>query len=282
MSNQTTKLADLVNPQVMADMISAKLPTAIRFSPLADLDKTLVGVPGSKITVPRYKYIGDADTIAEGIAMETVKLQSDTSTVEVKKAGKAVEITDEAVLSGLGDPIGETEAQILKAIASKVDADCLAALLTTELVYDEGTAWDLDTLNGAIDLFNDEDDEPMVLILNPKDATKLRKAAAGNWDRASDLGDQIIISGTYGGLLGAQVVRSKRVEEGTGVLVKEGALKIYLKRDVEIEPGRDILAKTTIITGDQHYVAYLYDESRAVKIEIAEGTDGTNNNDGAD
>jgi len=112
----------------------------------------------------------------------------------------------------------------------------------------------------------------MVLILNPKDATKLRKAAAGNWDRASDLGDQIIISGTYGGLLGAQVVRSKRVEEGTGVLVKEGALKIYLKRDVEIEPGRDILAKTTIITGDQHYVAYLYDESRAVKIEIAEET----------
>ena len=268
----TTKLADLVNPQVMADMISAKLPAAIRFSPLADLDKTLVGVPGSKITVPRYKYIGDADTIAEGIAMETVKLQTDTSTVEVKKAGKAVEITDEAVLSGLGDPIGETEAQILKAIASKVDADCLEALLTTELVYDEGTAWDLDTLNGAIDLFNDEDDEPMVLILNPKDATKLRKAAAGNWDRASDLGDQIIISGTYGGLLGAQVVRSKRVEEGTGVLVKEGALKIYLKRDVEIEPGRDILAKTTIITGDQHYVAYLYDESRAVKIEIAEGT----------
>ena len=49
-----TKLANLVNPQVMADMISATLPKKIKFSPIAKIDTTLVGRPGDTITVPKY------------------------------------------------------------------------------------------------------------------------------------------------------------------------------------------------------------------------------------
>ena len=60
MENETTMLSDLIVPQVMADMISAKLPTKLMFKPLAAIDNTLAGVPGNKITVPRYAYIGDA------------------------------------------------------------------------------------------------------------------------------------------------------------------------------------------------------------------------------
>lgn len=49
-----TKLSNLVNPQVMADMISATLPKAIKFSPIATIDSTLTGVPGNTITVPKF------------------------------------------------------------------------------------------------------------------------------------------------------------------------------------------------------------------------------------
>lgn len=49
-----TKLANLVNPEVMADMISAKLPKKIKFSPIAKIDNTLSGQPGNTITVPKY------------------------------------------------------------------------------------------------------------------------------------------------------------------------------------------------------------------------------------
>ena len=259
---------------------------AIRFSPLARVDRTLVGRPGSTIIVPKFKYIGDADDVAEGEAIDLALLETDTEDFTIKKAGKGVEITDEAVLSGLGDPIGEAARQLTMSIANKVDNDVLAALDTTSLVYSAGTAagtagtaaWDLDTISNAIDIFNDEDDEPMVLIMNPKDAAQLRKAVAGNWERASDLGDDIIVRGTYGAVLGAQVVRSRKVPEGTAYLVKQGALAIYMKRNVEIESDRDIVRKTTVITADQHYGAHLYDESKAVKITI-EGS-GTSDNNG--
>ena len=49
-----TKLTNLVNPQVMADMVSANLPKKIKFAPIARIDNTLQGRPGNTITVPKY------------------------------------------------------------------------------------------------------------------------------------------------------------------------------------------------------------------------------------
>jgi hypothetical protein len=98
---------------------------------------------------------------------------------------------------------------------------------------------------------------------------KLRKVAASDWTRATDLGDQILIKGTFGELLGAQIIRSKKLAEGTGYLVKKGAIKLYMKRGVEVETDRDIQTKSTVITGDQHFTAHLYDESKAIKITVA-------------
>lgn len=264
-----TKLTNMVDPEVMADIISAELENQIRFAPLARIDNTLVGRPGSTITVPRFKYIGDAEDVAEGEAIDIALLETATEDFTIKKAGKGAEITDEARLSGLGDPIGEATKQLGLSIANKIDNDVLEALGTTTLEYTAGTAWDVDAISGAIDVFGDEDDSPMVLLIHPLDASVLRKGVAGDWDRASDLGDEVLVKGTYGGVLGAQVIRSNKLEQGTAYLVKQGALAIYMKRDVEVEAARDIEKKTTIVTADEHYGAHLYDESKAVKITVA-------------
>ena len=69
-SENGTKLAQLVNPQVMADMISAELPNAIALAPLADVDRKLQGSAGNTLTMPKYGYIGDAKDVAEGADIE--------------------------------------------------------------------------------------------------------------------------------------------------------------------------------------------------------------------
>ena len=265
-----TKMSNMINPEVLKDMISYQLENAIRFAPLARVDSTLVGQAGNTVTVPRFEYIGDAADVAEGVAMGTSVLTTSSQQASIKKAGKAVELTDESVLSGYGDPLGEAAKQLRLAITNKIDNDSLAELATTTLVHNTGAGGKLDVaaVEAAQAIFNDEDDEQMVLIANPADAADLRNSAAGNWERASDLGDNILVSGAFGSVLGAQVIRSRKLAQGTAYLVKRGALAIYMKRDVAVETDRDILAKTTVISADEHYGVVLEDESKAVKISI--------------
>lgn len=269
-----TKLANLVNPEVMADMISAELPKKIKFAPLARIDDTLVGQPGNTITVPKYAYIGDAEDVAEGVAIGTTVLSASTTQATVKKAGKGVEITDESALSGYGDPVGEAEQQLLKSIAAKVDNDAAEALGTASLVHNAGAneVISYNAIVDAIDKFGEEDDEPKILFIHPNQKSTIRKDPEflANVPNA-------FMSGVIGEIAGCQVVASSKVTifDNAGVLeyhnliVKEGALDIYLKRDVQVESDRDIQTKTTVITADEHYTVVLADDSKVVKLVTA-------------
>lgn len=272
-----TKIAQMVNPEVMADMVSAKLPKMIKFTPLAYVERELVGQPGNTVIVPKWVYSGDAKDIAEGVAIEPDQLTTDKSTMTIKKAGKGIELTDEALLSGYGDPLGQATHQIVLAIANKVDNDLAKeAEKATQYVDDAPTTGD--ALDKALAVFADEEDARYVAVVNPEDAIALRKDTVKEWVRGSEIGANIVVSGTFGETHGVQIVRSKKVTKGKGFLVKVsvtdadtddvakyGAFVINLKRDVAIETDRDILKKTTVITGDEHYGVYLYDPSKVVK-----------------
>ena len=279
-ADETTMLKEMIDPEVMGQMISAQLPLAIKFSGIAPVDTTLEGRPGSTITIPRFKYIGDAVDVAEGAAIDYTKLETDTAQHTIKKAGKGVKLTDEAVLSGYGDPVGEAQRQIRMAIAAKVDNDILEEAQSTTLSVEHAIDLDLidqleNTFEDAPDAIEEEDSGTVgVLFLNYKDAAKIRKAAADNWTRASDLGDNILVTGAFGEVLGWQIVRTKKLADGTGVAVKRGALKTYLKRAVTAESDRDIDHKLTKFNADQHYVVALVDETKCVKIGQASGGSG--------
>lgn len=269
-TDELTKLANLVDPEVMAPIISAQLPKAIKFGGIAPIDSTLEGQPGSTITVPRYKYIGDATDVAEGAAIDYTALTTETDQWAIKKAGKGVKITDEAALSGYGDPEGEAQRQIRMSIASKIDNDILETAQTATLTVQAAVDLDLidkleSTFVDAPDNFEDVDTTG-VLFLSYKDAAKLRKEAAQNWTRASELGDNILISGAFGEVLGWEVVRSQKIADGTGIAVKSGALKTFVKRGLLAERERDMDHKLTKFNADQHYSVALVDESRIVKI----------------
>jgi len=266
----TTGLANLIDPEVMADLIEAQLPKAIKFSAIAPLDTTLVGVPGSTLTVPSYKYIGDADEVAEGAAIEYSNLEQTKRTMTIKKAAKGVEITDEAVLSGLGDPVGEGQRQVRMAIASKIDNDILATALKAPLKLTADIDLDLidkleATFTDAPDAIEDNNISTTgVLFVSYKDAAKLRKLAGQDWTRPTQLGDDILVKGLFGELLGWEIVRSMKLEQNQFVAVKPGALKTYLKRDIFAEVGRDIDHKVTKFNADEHYGVAIYNDALLV------------------
>lgn len=329
-----TTLSNLVNPQVMADMISATLPQAIKFSPIAAIDTTLVGRPGNTITVPKYAYIGDAEDVAEGVQMGTTVLTASTTTATVKKAGKAVELTDEAVLSGYGDPVGETAKQLTMAIAAKIDNDCAECFEDASLIKATAVALTYDNIVDAVGLFEDESDPntEKILYIAPVQADEIRKD--DDFIDKNKYGGDVMATGEIGMIAGARIVKSKKVKlvkyeaddsgaitivdddtdeddtslhldtvmanaidhdlevgdkvsaiaspywanpivvvdvedpnkdpDADGYSTTQPAITIYMKRDVMVESDRDILAKTTVISADEHFVAVLSNDSKVV------------------
>lgn len=271
-----TKLEQLVDPEVMAPMISAKLTKAIKVTPFAKIDNTLQGRAGDTITVPKFQYIGDAEDLAEGVKAGTVQLTTTTAEYKIKKAVKQVQLTDEAVLSGYGNPVGETNNQLGLAIASKIDQDAMDALQSATVAYTGTGKISYNGIVDAIDLFQEEDNVEKVMFVHPSQVSELRKDE--NFISREKYGNQVMINGEIGMVANARIVPSKRVPLNEGVyscpIVElrgeeqtgddTSAITIYMKRGVNIETERHLEDYTTLIGVDEHYVAALTDESKVV------------------
>ena len=260
-SANATRIADLINPEVLADMISAELPNAIVFAPLAVVGTRLEGRAGNTLTMPRFGYIGDAVDVAEGEDIPISKMETSETEVTIKKAGKGVELTDEAVLNGYGDNVGEAKSQIVMALANKIDNDMLASLKNATLTSSATmTPAGLVTAKAK---FGEKVNQPAVLIINSTNYVKIATDIL-----AMENTDRVLLSGVVGKVGGLQVTISDKLSNTEGYIVAAGALGLERKRAVQVETDRDIIAKVTVMTGDVHYATYLRDESKAIKLTI--------------
>lgn len=284
-----TKIEDMIVPEVMADMISAKVEAKVIISKIAKVDTTLVGQPGNEVTVPQYKYIGDAEDVAEGVSMGIAKLETGSTSFTIKKAGKGVSITDEAILSGYGDPVGEANKQLGIAIANKIDNDVVAVInkeykaSTAEdgvkLIYDGSTK--VISYAGVVDaedLFDEEVASDKVIYVHPKQMTQLRKDA--DFISADKYDGKVMTSGEVGKIGTCRVVRSKKVKlDRTSTyylnpIVKmtndaeteedAPAVTIYLKRDTQVEKERHADSGITNIYANKHYGVALTNTTKVV------------------
>lgn len=253
-----TKAIDLVNPEVMQDAIAAKLEKQIRFAPYAKIDNELVGKPGDTITRPRYAYIGPAEDLTEGVPMDTSKLSMTTKQVTVKEAGKAVEVTETAILTNVSGTIGEAENQIGLSIADKLEIDYLASMAETALSLAKVPTV-AENIVDAIALFNDEDVKDYILFINPADYTELNKSMI--------VGNTFLSMAQLAELLGLKdIVRTNRLAAGTSYIQKQNAVEIVYKKRPEVKKAEDILARTIVIAGNTFYTTNLYNEGGVVKI----------------
>lgn len=270
----TTKLSNLIDPVVFGAAVAAALPSQIRFTPYVKVDDTLAGQPGSTIKIPVFAYIGDADDLAEGASLTPELLTASTVDAVIKKAAKGVELTDEAVLNAVGDPVGEAARQVAVSIASKIDADIAAAALagTTKATSASGISYA--GIVDAMDKFAEESADPSskVIFVSPAMMTALRKD-----DQFLDANKYIAgvaETGRFTNIDGARVVVSNKIAK-SAVIVNQAqdgtlpALTLYRKRDILVENDRDILNFTNVITASEHYVAALTNNAKVVVATFA-------------
>lgn len=277
----TTK-ANVIIPEVMGQMIGAKIEALAKFTPYAKVDTTLQGVAGDTKTVPSWNYIGDAEDVAEGDEVGVSQLTASTVQFTIKKAMKSVGITQEAVNSGLGNPIGQAEVQLAKSIAGKVDNDVLEAALTSTHVFGDGTA--AISYAGIVDAnaeFEDEEDGvEKVMFINPKQEAKLRKD--DQFLSADKFEAGVAVKGSIGRIAGCWIKKSNKIKAVDGVYTNPiikmeadnaeteytedelAAITIFLKADTEVDSEWFPKKQQTDVTACKYYGVALTNEAKVV------------------
>lgn len=284
MASELTRAQDLVVPEVWADAIGPRILGKAVLAPLAELDDTLVGQPGDTINMTKYGYIGDAEDLSEGVAMETDRLVATDYPVTIKEVGKAVELTDKAVLTAIGNPNDQARQQIALSVSRKIDSDLRAAaeyehtnagggdpIPTTaplKLSVNGPLSWNV--LTRAFALWGDEYDPSEVAGILVHSAQAIQLMNDPNFLSADKFGPgAVIMRGQIGAIGTIPVITSDRatavadVDPGAGtvpgakaILLRKGAIALRYKRRPIVETDRDILRRTNIITTNAHYAAH--------------------------
>lgn len=281
MASELTTSADLIVPEVWADAIGPTILGKAAMAPLADQDDTLVGSPGDTVKFPKFGYIGDAEDLTEGVAMETDKLTMTDSYATIKEVGKAVELTDTATLAALGNPNDQARVQVALSVARKVDADLIAAAVythtnggggdpeptTAPLTLSVNGVLSWNVLTRAFALLGDDYDVDEIAGIVVHSAQHIQLLNDANFLSADKFGPgAVILRGQVGSVGRIPVIVSDRVPSvadvdpgggtvpgKTALIVMRGALALKHKRRPIVETDRDILARTNIIATNAHY-----------------------------
>lgn len=289
MATGTTTTADLIIPEVWADAVAPVILGRTVWAQLADTDDQLVGSPGETVIFPKFDYIGDAEDLTEGVAMDTTKLSMSDSRATIKEAGKAVELTDSATLAAIGNPNSQAQTQLALAVARKIDTDLKLAAERVVTGSSDPENPNTAPLNVATvadrfswaayvagtQLLGDEytPDDLAGLVIHSAQMGSLMLDP--NFLSADKFGaGAVILRGQIGAIGRVPIFVSDRVtKSGTGadtiytaVLVRKGALALKFKRRPIVETDRDILKRTNIITTNVHYATKRVDDRGIILI----------------
>ena len=210
-------------------------------------------------------------------------MTASTTSFKIKKAMKAVGITEEARLSGLGDPIGQAETQLAKAIAGKVDSDLLDAALKSKNIVDLSatSAISYEGIVDAVAKFEDEEDgvEKVMFISPLQEATLLKDPMFLSADKFEA---GVAVRGAIGKIAGCWIKKSKKIKENsetfTNPIIKLEpdsaeteyteeelpALTILLKQDTKTDSVFKPRTQITEITSVKFYGVAMTNEAKVV------------------
>lgn len=282
-----TMMSNMINPEVMGDMINAKIEALAKLTPYAKVDTTLQGVPGDTKTVPSWNYIGDAVDVAEGAEVDLTAMTASTATFTIKKAMKSVGLTQEAINSGLGNPVGQAESQLAKSIVGKVDNDVLAAALTATNTHTAGGVIGYAGIVDAVTKFEDEEDGiEKVMFISPKQEATLLKDS--DFLSADKFTGGVAVNGAIGKIAGCWIKKSNKIKAVSGTYTcpiiklepdsaeteytedELPAITIFLKKDTSVDAEFKPRSQTHEITAAKYYGVALTNGAKVVLAKFAE------------
>ena len=247
------------NNKVIEAKAQDLLSTAVNTRSLMAIDNALAQEAGMVKTINVYTYTGEAEELGIGEGNTTRgSIAYKGTDYTVKMVQQAFDYADEDFMkdNNIVDMGVKGATQLM---TNKMTADFFAEAGKATLSHTAATL-SYDAIVDAIAKLNVEDESGLFVVITPAQKAELRKDA----DYVAARMGEVVYNGQVGTIAGIPVIVSKAADNAY-VMSKE-AVKLFMKKDVEVEQERDADTRTNSIYLRSAYVVALVDATKVCKI----------------
>lgn len=234
------------------------LTTAVNARSLMAVDATLAAEAGMTKTINVYTYTGAAEEVGVGEGNSTRGSIAYAGTdYTVKMVQQAFDYQDEDFMkdNNVVDMGVKGATQLMQ---NKMTADFYAEAAKATLSQTGSISYD--TIVDAIAKLNLEDESGLFVVVTPAQKAELRKDP----DYVAARMGEVVYNGQVGTVAGIPVIVSKAANNA--YVMHKDAIKLFMKKDVEVEQDRDADTRTNSIYLRSAYIVALVDATKICKI----------------
>lgn len=237
------------------------LSTAINTRNLMSVDTSLAQEAGMVKTINVYTYTGNAEEVGVGEGNTTRGSIAYTGTdYTVKMIQQAFDYADEDFMKD-NNVVDMGVKGATQMMANKMTADFVAECEKATLSHDIAGNLSYDGIVDGIAKLNVEDESKLFVVIPNAWKANLRK----DEDYKSARMGEVIYNGQVGTICGLPVIATKALTDKAFVMSAD-AVKLFIKKDVEVEQDRDADTRTNSIYLRSAYVVALVDATKICKL----------------
>ena len=248
----------IFNNKVIEAKAQDLLSTAVNTRSLMAVDTSLAQEAGMIKTINVYTYTGAAEEVGVGEGNSTRgSIAYKGTDYTVKMVQQAFDYADEDFMKD--DNIVDMGVKgATQLMTNKMSADFFAEAAKATLSHTAAISYD--AIVDAIAKLNVEDESGLFVVITPAQKAELRKDP----DYVAARMGEVVYNGQVGTVAGIPVIVSKAADNA--YVMDKNAIKLFMKKDVEVEQERDADTRTNSIYLRAAYVVALVDATKICKI----------------
>jgi HK97 family phage major capsid protein len=222
------------------------------------VDATLAQEAGMTKTINVYSYTGAAEELGVGEGNSTRgAISYEGKDYTVKMVQQAFDYADEDFMKD-NNVVDMGVKGATQLMTNKMTADFYAEAAKATLAQEGAISYD--TIVDAIAKMNLEDESGLFVVISPAQKAALRKDP----DYVAARMGEVVYNGQVGTVAGIPVIVSKAAPNA--FVAHKDAIKLFMKKDVEVEQERDADTRTNSIYLRSAYIVALVDATKICKI----------------
>ena len=240
------------------------LDTAVNTRNLMTVDTELTQNPGMTKTINVYTYTGKVEKLEDGAKNTTRGSIAFVGTdYKVQRAQQVFDYSDSDYMKD--NNVVDMSLEGANALmVNEMGADFYAECAKASLEHSGVASFGYEAIVDAIAKLNIEDESKLFVVIPTAWKAEIRK----DEDYKNARMGEVVYGGQVGTVAGIPVIATNALEDEAYVMTNE-AVKLFMKRDVEVEQDRDVETKINTIVLTTYYICALVNNNKICRITKA-------------